>query len=166
MGFLRRVFGLRYRRVTSLQELGSGRVEVDGLVEGISAVPHPATGDDVVAVAYQAWPPSTTVGVDGAGADASRGFKVAARQATDFILVLGGARVRVRVPGGEDVAALHADLVDRYGVGLRAEIDVIQAGDRVRVLGQATQASDGGSPHRRDPDAGIIEAERFWTLPA
>lgn len=151
--------------VAELGSLATGnarKVEIEGRVEALSSVRDPVGGEACVMLEYRAWPPATTLGMDGATAHAGRAYQVNARQAVDFVLVDGGVRVLVRTDHGEDVVALHQALLDRYGVGLRAESDALLAGQRLRVAGVVEHRSGGpGTPHRELPYSAIVRAERL-----
>src|SRR5690606_19311435 len=123
----------------------------------------PLTGEACVAVEYRAWPPSTTLGMDGATSHAGRAFQLDARQAVEFVLVDATASILVRPPRGEDVGALHRDLLQRYGVGLRAETNHVPAGAQIRLEGRVTFVRGGkGSPLREETYVAVVDAERFW----
>ena len=155
----------RYRVVGSLHDLGKGLVDVTGVAQAIDGMRDPIRTEPCIAINYRAWPPSTTVGMDGATAHSSRGFQVDARQATDFLMVEQHARVLVRPDPGQDVASVHHELVVRYGVDLRTDVDVLHQGMRVRVLGKVIRdMTDGGAPHRNAPYQAVIAAHRFWPI--
>lgn len=157
-----------YRPVGELGALIGGRdrrVEIEGRVETVAHLVDPLSGESCIALEYHAWPPATTMGVDGANAHGGRAYQVNARQAVEFMLVDTGARVLVRPDLGEDVAGLHERLVDRYGVGLRAETEMVMAGQRLRVAGEVVHRSGGsGTPHRELPYGAIVRAERIRVL--
>jgi hypothetical protein len=162
-GWLGRLWRRRYRRIEALRSLERGRVEVQGRVEMLDALHDPLDGEACVAIEYRAWPPSTiSMGVDGATAHAGRAFQVGARQAVDFVIADETGRVLVRPAVGQDVSELHRDLVDRYGVGLRAETEHVPIGARVRVAGRVSFVRGAGSPLRAEPYVAVIEADRFW----
>lgn len=150
---------------TELGALATGaarRVEIEGRVEALAVLRDPLSGDPCVAVEYRAWPPATTIGMDGATAHAGRAYQVNAWQAVDFVLVGDGVRVLVRPEPGEDVGALHQSLLDRYGVGLRAESERLEAGQTVQVVGEVVHRSGGaGTPHRELPYAAIVRVEQL-----
>lgn len=165
MGWLDRLRGPKYRPVTRVDDLGRGRVELRGVARAEDgAVRDPVSGADCVAVEYKAWPPSTTVGIDGGTSFNARAYEVTARQSVNFLLRLGEHDVLVRVPpGSDDVARVHASLIDRFGVGLRTETNTVPDGVVVRVEGKVVQgAANRGSPHRADPWVATVVAERFW----
>ncbi len=165
MGWLSRLWRRRYRAVADLARLGQGRVEVEGRVEPLEVLRDPLDGRACVAIEYRAWPPATTVGMDGATAHNSRAFQIEARQAVDFVLSNGRSRVLVHVDAGEDLSSLHRDLLERYGVQLRSEVEIIDVGSEVRVEGVVkTVRSASTSPHRSEPWAGEIQAERLWLV--
>ncbi|MCA9707450.1 MAG: hypothetical protein KDK70_16480 [Myxococcales bacterium] len=157
-----------YRPIEELGALVGGRdprVEIEGRVEPVGHLVDPLTGEACIAIEYRAWPPATTLGLDGASAHAGRAYQVNARQAVEFMLVDAGARVLVRPDPGEDVVGLHERLLERYGVGLRAETEAVLAGQRLRVAGQVVHRSQGtGTPHRELPYGAIIRAERIRVL--
>ncbi len=155
----------RYRSIASLGELtslGAGRVEVEGVVEPIELLDNPLDGSPCVAMDYRAWPPSTTLGMDGGTSYGSRAYQVNAREATHFVLRDAAGRVLVQVDPGDDVGGLHRRMLERFGVGLRAEVDTITNGARVRVAGELIHASHRGSPHRSESYSAVIRADRFW----
>ncbi|MCH9685978.1 MAG: hypothetical protein K0V04_31375, partial [Deltaproteobacteria bacterium] len=104
-------------------------------------------------------PPSTTIGIEGGTSHNSR-YQVNARQAVDFVLTDGAVRVLVRPDPGEEVGDLHERLVARYGVGLRAETDIVEAGQRLRVSGTVEHRSVGAG-HRELPYVAIVRAEKI-----
>jgi hypothetical protein len=159
-----RVFRQRYEPVGDPRELVAGdRVELRGRAEPIDGLLDPLEERAAVAVEYRAWPPSTTVGVDGATAHNNRAFEVRATQAVDFVLDQGGAQVLVKVQRGEDVAERHMSLLEHYGVALRAETEIIEVGAELVVHGRVQVGFDAGaSPHRSDPWAAVVRADRFW----
>ena len=118
-----------YRPVAELGQLEAyeGRVEIEGRVEALEDLRDPLSGELCTVLEYRAWPPATTVGMDGGTSHGSRAYQVNARQAVDFVLVDGGVRVLVRTDPGEEVSALHQRLLQRYGVGLRAEAEMVRA---------------------------------------
>jgi hypothetical protein len=153
-----------YEPVSELGALATGdalRVEIEGRVEAVTSLRDPVNGEACVAVSYQAWPPATTLGMDGATAHAGRAYQVDARQAVDFVLVDGGSQVLVRTDPGEDVVALHQELLARYGVALRTEVDTVRVGQRLRVAGQVVHRRGAGTPHRELPYCAIVRAERI-----
>lgn len=142
--------------------LGQGRVELVGDVEALTTLFDPLGGQAAVAMSYRAWPPSTTVGIDGATRHGSRAFEIRAQQAVDFLLVRGTDRLLVRPDPGDDIDSLHRDLVRRYGVGLRAEVEMVRPGDSLVVTGRVLeQYAAGGSPLRADPYLAAVGAERL-----
>jgi hypothetical protein len=155
----------RYRWVADLGALAGlarARVEIEGDVEAIDTIEDPLGGRPCVAIGYRAWPPSTTLGMDGGTSYGSRAYQVNARQAVDFVLGDGHGRVLVQVSTGEDVGGLHRRLLARFGVGLRAEVETVEPGTRLRVAGRVMHASRDGSPHRRVGWSAVVRADRFW----
>jgi hypothetical protein len=147
----------------SLRHIHDGNVQLSGRVESLGTIDDPLTGDPCVAVEYRAWPPSTTLGMDGATIHSGRAFQLDARQAVEFVLVDETGSVLVRPPPGQDVDALHRDLVHRYGVDLRAETTHLSAGTQIFLQGRVTFVrGHEGSPMRTEPYVAIVEAERFW----
>jgi hypothetical protein len=141
--------------------LRSGRVEVEGIVEAVEALVDPIQGDACVAVEYRAWPPSTTLGMDGAATVGGRAFQIEAGQAVEFALRQGARQILVRPDTGQDVAALHRDLLRRYGVNLRADVHIVVPGARLRVVGHLEEGPATGSPMRADPFTAVLTAERM-----
>lgn len=154
-----------YQPVARLSELATGRsnrVEVQGRVEPLELLRDPVSGEDCVVIEYRAWPPSTTIGMDGATSHNSRAYQVNARQAADFVLVGDGARVLVRTDPGEDLEALHQRLIERYGVDLRAESEMVHAGQRLSVSGRVEHRMGASrTPHRDLPYDAVVQAERI-----
>jgi hypothetical protein len=154
------------RRLPALRDLGEtanhDRVRLDGTVEALQPVLCPVSGQPAVAVQYTAWPPSSTLGIDGGSGYHSRAFQVRCQQAADFVLCDGDTRVLVHVDPGSDVLRVHRELLDRHGIGLRSEQQLIAAGARVHVIGRVESTSRCSSPHRRDPYLAVVRAERFW----
>jgi hypothetical protein len=164
VSLLARIFR-RYRRVADLSALASlegVRVEIEGEVDALDPLEDPLSGRPCVALDYHAWPPSTTMGMDGATAYGSRAYQVNAHQAVDFLLRQGQTRVLVQVAAGEDIASLHRRQLQRFGVGLRAEADIVPVGARVRLAGRVTHTDHRGSPHRTAPWTTIVRADRLW----
>ena len=111
---------------------------------------------------YRAWPPSTTVGVDGAAVVGARAFQIVASQAVEFLLESGGKSVLVRPQTGDEVAERHAALEAQYGLNLRTEVQCVVPGDAVRIEGRVSYVSPaGGSPMRSDPYRAVVDATRF-----
>lgn len=167
MSLWRRLWGpQRPRRLAHLRDLAAAtaheRVLLEGVVEVLEPVLCPVSGRPAVAVEYTAWPQSSTLGIDGAGAYASRAFQVKHQQAADFVVCDGPHRALVRVEPGSDLLRVHRELLARHGVGLRSEQHLIAAGARVRVVGRVEGTAPSASPHRRDPYLAIVRAERFW----
>ncbi len=153
-----------YEAVAELGALVTGtalRVEIEGSVEPLGTLVDPVSGEACVAVSYRAWPPATTLGMDGATAHAGRAYQVNARQAVDFVLSDGSSHVLVTTDPGEDVGALHQRLLERYGVGLRAETDIVQVGQRLRVAGHVVHRGGRNTPHRELPYCAIVRVERI-----
>ena len=161
--WLGRLWPRRYRRVELLRQIQEGRIQVAGRVEPLETIEDPLTGEPCVAVEYRAWPPATTIGMDGATQHAGRAYQLDARQAVEFMLTDETASILVRPPVGEDVEAIHRELLQRYGVGLRAETEHVTAGAHIRLEGRVTYVrGEKGSPLREAPYAAIVEADRFW----
>jgi hypothetical protein len=151
------------RRVPFVEDwnaLPRGRVELAGVVEAIDALSDPLSGEACVAIEYRAWPPSTTPGMD--GTVGGRAFEVQARQAVEFFLRNGEARILVRPETGSDIAELHRDLLRRYGVNLRADVRIVPPHAMVRVVGTARAVAPGASPMRAEPFRATLTAERIW----
>lgn len=164
MGWLDRLRGPRYRAVAAVTDLGRGRVAIAGPAHSVDqTLRDPVTGEPCIAIEYRAWPPSTTVGIDGGTSFNARAYEVTASQAVSFVLELGGDEILIRVRTGEDVGAVHTALLERHGVGLRTERVLIPEGAHVRVQGKVVQeTASRGSPHRAQPWVATVEAERFW----
>lgn len=140
------------------------RVELCGEVEAIETIVDPLTGARCIAIDYGAWPQSTTAGIDGAALSSSRAFQLTCHQAVDFILHRNGLRLLVRVDRGRNIGELHHQLLERYGLGLRSEVQSIVGGNRVRVTGAVERLRDTGSPHRGDPYLAVVAAQQIWRM--
>ena len=139
-----------------------GRVRLEGSVRALELLTDPVEGRRCVAMEYRAWPPSTTLGVDGAAVSSARAFQVVATQAVEFLLEAGGTSILVRPQSGEDVGERHAALDAKYGFNLRTEVQCVVPGDVVRVEGRVSYVSPaGGSPLRSDPYRAVVDATRF-----
>lgn len=157
VGWLSRLFSPRYERAEAIALLRQGRFEIDGRVEPLEELVSPLTGERGVALEYRASTPSATRGAF--GELPGHGLRLAVRcsQAVDFVLRDESGAVLVRVARGRDVHAVHADLVHRHGLDVRAETSLIEAGERVRVRGEVTEICR-DSPHRRSPYGIVLEA--------
>lgn len=144
--------------------MGGDRVEVEGFADPVGRLEDPLSGGRCVAIDYRAWPPSTTIGIDGATAHNGRAYQLAAQQAVDFTLTDGPISVLVRVDTGKSVDALHTRLLEQFGVGLRAETDTVVSGARIRVAGRVDRIPQAGSPHRTAPQTISLVADRFWVV--
>lgn len=156
--WLDRLLG-RVPKALDWDQLELGVFEVEGVVRALEVIEDPIGGTRCVALEYRAWPPSTTVGVDGAAVVGDRAFQVAATQAVEFTLEALGRSVLIRPQSGEDVAAMHQALEAQYGFNLRTQVHCICPGDEVIVRGKVVHVTPpGGSPHRSDPHCAVIEA--------
>lgn len=152
----------RARFVRDWDELEVGPVELEGIVRPLEVLRDPVDDSRCVAIEYRAWPPSTTVGVDGSSVVGARAFQVVVAQAVEFLLEQGGRSLLVRPSNGEDVASRHEALQQQYGIGLRTEVHCVRPGDRVRVRGRVVHVTPaGGNPLRVDPYRAVVEAERM-----
>jgi len=139
-----------------------GRVRLEGTVRALELLTEPVDGRRCVAMEYRAWPPSTTLGVDGAAVVGARAFQVAASQAVEFLLEAGGKSILVRPQSGDNVVERHAALEAQYGLNLRTEVQCVVPGDVVRVEGRVSYVTPaGGSPLRSDPYRAVVDATRF-----
>ncbi len=161
MAWFDRIFR-RVPLVRNWDELAVGPVELEGTVRGLELLTDPVDGRRCVAMEYRAWPPSTTLGVDGAAVIGDRAFQVGVAQAVEFLLESKGVSLLVRPQQGQDVAARHRALTDQYGLNLRTEVHCVGPGEQIRVRGRVVHVSPpGGSPHRSDPYRAVVEAERI-----
>jgi hypothetical protein len=152
----------RVRRISDFSSLTPGSVELEGLVEALSTLSHPITGEPCVALEYHASPPSA-LSVHGIP-HSSRAFTIKAVQSLDFVLSDGARRVLVRVPDEQDdVALVHRHLTEQHGLRLRVEIGAMVAGMRVCVRGHASP-SEPGSAYRSIDYVAVVKAEDFWEL--
>ncbi len=170
MSLWRRLWGSgRPQRLTRLRELTglapAAVVELVGIVKVFaSEVQCPISGRTGVALEYRAWPQSSTLGVDGLSANHSRAFELRCQQAVDFMLSDGNDQVLVRVDPGRDVATVHRDLSNRYGLSLRSEQALICEGTDVRVVGVVASLCPDASPHRSEPYLAEVQARQFWVV--
>ena len=168
MSLWRRLWGSgRPVRLTRLRDLSrlapTTMVELVGIVKVFaSEIQCPVSGHTGVALEYRAWPQSSTLGVDGLSANHSRAFELRCQQAVDFMVSDGSDHVLVRVDPGRDVATVHRDLSDRYGLALRSEQALIHEGTPVRVVGALVALSPTTSPHRSEHYLGEVRAQKFW----
>jgi hypothetical protein len=163
MGLLARLLRRRYRVFDDLRDIDEGRVEVQGRVEALDVLHDPLHGEPCVAIEYRAWPPTSMVGMDGGNAQSGRAFELAARQAVDFVLADGTGRVLIQAAQGDDLAALHHQLLHRFGVQLRAEVETVPVGSLLHVAGRVTHRRGRvGSPMRSEPYVATVHADRFW----
>lgn len=159
--WLDRLLG-RVPKVVDWDQLELGVCELEGVVRALEVIVDPVDGTRCVALDYRAWPPSTTVGVDGAAVVGDRAFQVAAAQTVEFMLEASGRSVLVRPQPGEDVAAIHRALEAQYGFNLRTEVQCVSPGDHVVVRGKVVHVTPpGGSPHRADPHRAVVEAQQI-----
>ena len=165
-GLLSRLWRRKHQvvRTSELPDLPGKRVEFEGYADPVVPLVDPVTGDACAAIEYRAWPPSTTIGIDGGTGHNGRAYQINARQASDFSSTDGAITVLIVVDGGQDVVALHRQLLEQFGVGLRAETDVVPIGARVRVVGRVDPTPHAGSPHRSAPHVVTVRAERFWLI--
>lgn len=165
-GFFARLLK-RYHSVAALGELldlAGERVELEGHADPVRPLEDPLSQTPCVAIEYRAWPPSTTLGIDGGTSHNGRAYQLATRQATDFVFTEGPISVLVLVDVGEDVNGLHDRLRNKFGVGLRSETDYVAVGSRLRVAGRVQKTGQGGSPHRSQPHTITVRADRFWLV--
>ncbi|MBV1856856.1 MAG: hypothetical protein KUG77_00495 [Nannocystaceae bacterium] len=152
----------RVPRVLDWDQLQLGVFEVEGVVRALEMITDPVGGTRCVALDYRAWPPSTTLGVDGAAVVGDRAFQVAATQTVEFMLEAFGRSVLIRPQPGEDVGAMHQALEAQYGFNLRTEVHCVSPGDEVIVRGKVVHVTPpGGSPHRSEPHRAVIEAQQI-----
>jgi hypothetical protein len=157
-----RLFSRPYRRSPAIASLTAGRVEIQGRVEALEELVSPLTGERAVAMHYRASTPSA-VGAFGELPGNALRLAVSGSQGRDFVLRDESGAALIRVARGRDIEKLHADLVDRHGLGLRAEASLIESGQRVLVRGQVVEVfSD--SPHRRVPYGAVLEAESVHAI--
>ncbi|RMG93547.1 MAG: hypothetical protein D6705_18450 [Deltaproteobacteria bacterium] len=147
------------RRVRNLADFVEGRrVVFEARAVADPPLIEPLERTPCLAAVYRAWPPATTVGVDGASAGGSRGFEVRAEAFAPFFTDTFGHRVRVLPASDEDLVARHDALLAAYGINLRCEVLAVPASCRVRVEGWVRCGRRvRGSPHRED--GGEIEVE-------
>jgi hypothetical protein len=160
---------LRRRKLFSVGELGSvpsgETVEFEGIVEALEVLRDPVEDEACVAMEYRVSPPSTTVGIDGATSHNSRAFELSAHQAVEFVVREEHSRVLVQPRRGQDVGALHLELLERYGVQLRVEVVALRPGAKVRVVGRvAHRRTERVSPWRTDAYAVVVAADNFWQV--
>ena len=148
----------------SAMELRPGQtLEFAGSIEPIRTITDPISGEECVAIEYVAAQPNANIKTNDFSMTSGRTY-VTCHQAMDFILLRNGKRIHIRVDRGRDIGEFHRELLDRQGVGLKAETEPICAGDRVRVIGVLSRIGGEGSPHRSSPDIAVITAQRIWRL--
>ena len=159
--WLDRLLG-RVPRVNDWTQLELGPVEVVGTVRALEQITDPVGGARCVALEYRAWPPSTTLGIDGAAVVGDRAFQVSVSQAVDFLLESNGRSLLVRPQRGADVSEKHAALEAQFGFNLRTEVHCVGAGDELVVRGRVVHlTAAGGRPHRTEPHLAVIEAAQL-----
>ncbi|KIG15317.1 hypothetical protein DB30_05744 [Enhygromyxa salina] len=134
-------------RINAIAELGT-RVELCGEVEPLELLHDPIDGEPAVVLNYHAHRPGL----------AQRYFSIQATegaveayQGTNFLLRDDSGTALIQVQPGANLGKLHDNLRNEFGVDLRASIERIGPGDRVRVRGRVAERTDEGSPHRREP---------------
>ncbi len=161
MGFWARLFGGGVDPVvTPIGALACGGGEVEGTTALLEPIFDPVHGEPAIAVRYEARGPSTTASLYGGIAGPSGDFVAQADQATDFLLQDGTGTALIRVPRGADLRRVHAQALHNHGMSLRASVELLRAGERVRVWGEIIELCE-GSPHRRMPYTAVIRAEGF-----
>jgi len=162
VSWLSRLFSRPYRQTAAIAGLSQGPVEIEGRVEALEELVSPLTGERAVAMHYRASTPSA-VGAFGELPGNALRLAVSCSQARDFVLRDESGAALVRVARGRDIEQLHADLVGRHGLGVRAEASLIETGQKVLVRGQVVEVlSD--SPHRRVPYEVVLEAESVHAI--
>jgi hypothetical protein len=158
MGWLSRLRGPTYVQVGPIADVAAGLVELVGVVESLDEIVSPLTGDRGVALRYEASMPSATRAVFGELPGNILRLRTECSQAVDFLLRDDSGAVLVRVAAGRDVAAVHAEMVDRHGLELDARAEIIGTGERVRVRGRVVDVCR-GSPHRRERWDAVVRAD-------
>jgi len=159
-GRLRALAGrARPRPVERLADLVEGaRVSFSGLAVAEPPLVEPLEGMACLAATLRAWPPATTVGVDGASARASRAFEARAEAFAPFFVELFGQTVRVAPRRGGDLAAMFARMTRAHGLDLRCEVVALPAVCEVHVEGIVRCGPSAvGSPHRRGRIELVVE---------
>lgn len=163
VGFFARLFGVARQPVTSIGALGLGPTEVEGTGATISPVFDPLSGEPAIALRYRSIAPSTSA-VLYVGLTSREGNLVdEAQQATDFLLDDGTGTALIRVSPGRDVARVHARGLEIHGMSLRARVELLRAGDAVRVRGEVVELFR-SSPHRGLSYTAVIDAQDFKLL--
>jgi len=149
----------RPRPVEHLDDLVEGaRVSFSGLAVADPPLVEPVEGMACLAATLRAWPPATTVGVDGASARASRAFEARAEAFAPFNVELLGQTVRVVPRRGGDLAAMFAQMTKAHGLDLRCEVVALPAVCKVYLEGVVRCGpSVVGSPHRRGCAELVVE---------
>lgn len=140
------------RRVDELVRVDE-QVEIEGVVEAVELLHDPLSGEPAVVLNYLARRPGV----------AARYFSiqtnegdVEAYQATNFVVRDDSGAALIEVGRGTQIAELHAELLERFGVNLEAEVERVGPGDRIRVRGRVRRQAEGGSPHRREPWTAVV----------
>lgn len=147
MNWLRRFFlgdSPRPRAVNEIEQPGE-RVELRGVVEALDVIQSPLDGREAVMLRYHA---QIMARADPQLGRLDQAAHVAYSQGVSFLLRDPSGVARVQVEPGEDLIAIHSDLLARYGPGIELDIFAVEPGDRVVVRGRVQEQIAAGSPHR------------------
>ncbi len=147
MNWLRRFFLGNTPRPRQISEIeGSGeRVELRGVVEALDVILNPLDSSEAVMLRYQA---QIMARADPQLGRLDRAAHVAYSQGVSFLLRDPSGVARVQVEPGEDLVAIHSDLLARYGPGIELDISAVEPGEQVIVRGRVQERIAAGSPHR------------------
>ena len=159
MNWLRRLLQGNAPRARQISEIeGPGeRVELRGVVEPLDVILNPLDSSEAVMLSYHV---QILARADPQLGRLDRAAHVVHTQGVSFLLRDASGVARVQVEPGDDLIAIHSDLLARYGPGMELDIFAVEPGDRVVVRGRVQEQIAAGSPHRSASwTAVLIDAE-------
>ena len=145
------------RRVDELSTVEEA-VELEGVVEAVEVLQDPLSGEPAVVLNYLARRPAAAQLYFSIQANEG---DIEAYQATNFVIRDDSGAALIEVAQGTDIAKLHAELLERFGVNLEAEIERVGPGERIRVRGRVRRQATGGSPHRREAWTAVVTLDEL-----
>ena len=155
MNWLRRLFlgdAPRSLTISEIERPGE-RVELRGVVEALDVILNPLDSSEAVMLRYHA---QIIARADPQLGHLDRAAHVVHSQGVSFLLRDPSGVARVQVEAGEDLVAIHGDLLARYGPGIELDIFSVVPGDRVIVRGLVQEKIAAGSPHRSAAWAAVL----------
>ena len=130
--------------IAELAELGEF-VELEGSAEALQVIYDPVGGREALMLKYSALVRER--------ADSQLGFNdpaaiISHSQGASFVLRDASGAALIEVEGGDNLEAVHAQLLEVYGAGIEVRVEALEPGDRVRVRGRVRTLSAESSPHR------------------